>query len=197
MNAALMSGPLHDAELAYTVEVETPQELRLEKFWQGGPYCGANSLFCLLRLGGLAVDHEQLIRTLSPPAEGNSLEDLRKAASKLGIQLFALRAGPRDLERLSFPFIAHLKGRHPQPDHFVVVVAFDGKKFDVIDDGVGGIFSIRRERFIRQWSGFVLGRALPRQWLTPLFASVGSLAIALLVPSSWLRSVSLSRSKWA
>jgi hypothetical protein len=30
-----------------------------------------------------------------------------------------------------------------------------------------------------------------------LFASVGSLAIALLVPSSWLRSVSLSRSKWA
>jgi predicted double-glycine peptidase len=126
--------------------------------------CGANCLFMLLKIKNYPVDFDPLIRSLEIGPRGLSLDQLRQAASRVGLRTRVVKCDADRLGRLPMPVIAHLKdsplgssGHNESIGHYVVLLSANpGQKFDVID----GSFAIRTdylpEKFLEYWDGYLL-----------------------------------------
>jgi ABC-type bacteriocin/lantibiotic exporter with double-glycine peptidase domain len=125
-----------------------------EQYWQLGSNCGPNALYCLLRAHGVHVNYEELLGFLAPPPEGNSLDELQRAAAHWGMPLKAFRTNRAAFERLKTPFIAHLENQGLR--HFVFVTSHDRDGVHLWLPESGEEHFMRNEQFFRLWSGFTL-----------------------------------------
>lgn len=110
--------------------------------WQIGSACGANCLYCLLRVYGRVVDYDRLLDLLRPTSEGNSLEELRSAASKYGLETSVYRVRAREVEELRMPVIAHMEDRGIK--HYVLVVGMRANLVHLWDVEEGRLATTRQ-----------------------------------------------------
>jgi hypothetical protein len=136
-----------------------------QAFWQTGPVCGPNALYCLLRIFDKKVEYRELVAVLAPPDEGSSLDELRVAAEKYGLILVTYRSNRRGFYRLKTPFIAHLDFQDRQ--HYVLIAGWSDGGVHVFDPERAEINTVPNEKFFRAWSGYVLARGT-RTWETVL-----------------------------
>jgi hypothetical protein len=125
-----------------------------EEFWQRGPVCGPNTLYCLLRIHDKPVNYHALVAQLAPPDEGSSLEELRLAAERWGLALQAYRIDQKDFDALRTPFIAHLERNGKR--HYVLVLRRFGTEVEVLDPERGGAHAVNAGEFFRAWTGYAL-----------------------------------------
>ena len=133
-----------------------PADLQLEQSWQQPNACGADALYYFLRLHHITVDRSSLIAKLAPPPNGNSLEELRRAAKDFGIEARAIKAQRSEFAKLDFPAIVHLQGEGTL-DHFVVVLGVEKPNTVHVIDGTNADLAVQHlSEFMRQWTGYAL-----------------------------------------
>ena len=123
--------------------------------WQEGPYCGVNSLYCLLRLEGVEVSHDDVMRALSPSEKGNSFEELRLAAKEYGLDTNVIRTDPDAIHEIELPFIAHMKTRGGM-EHYILIYGFGDLSVYGIDGTDVKALDIHDNVFYRGWTGNLL-----------------------------------------
>jgi hypothetical protein len=141
-----------------------PPEWRLEAPFQSGLHCGPNSLYMLLRLSGIGVSLEQVARSVPLSSTGCTIEDLRQAATDLGLGVEVRKVTPDEFKDLPKPLIAHFfapasglgtpgAGR----DHFALVTRTspDGG-FQSIDSNNLVTTTYLGLNFARNFSGYCL-----------------------------------------
>ena len=72
-------------------------KLPSEEYWQVGSACGPNALYCMLRIHGKTVNYLELLKFLSPPESGSSLEELRQASGRWGLQTVVFKTNRKGL----------------------------------------------------------------------------------------------------
>lgn len=86
------------------------------------PDCGMNSLYILLGLNGIHVSLEDLHVLLPPRSnDGFSLQELRGAANRCGLELWGVRL-TRDNLPLDRPVLAHFGAAQGRLGHYAVLV---------------------------------------------------------------------------
>ncbi len=183
IGAFLLSIPLPQAFSGDKVSRESlPAELHFEQVWQAGPMCGPNALFFMMRLNGVPVNHAELLKHLAPPKQGSSMAELQQAARQWGLATEILQTTPSGLDRLHVPFIAHLSLPPNDAGHYLLVLRTNEDSLKTIDGTKGTLLTVRRETFLRHWSGHVL--VTGRDWLGSLLRLVfWSLVVVLVVLS--------------
>ncbi len=183
--AALAVTPLFRERAAADETVLLPPELRREQVWQTGSSCGPNALYFFLRLHGKNVEHRELMQFLSPPAEGNSLEELRQASARYGLEAKVIKTTRSGIAQVDHPFIAHLNLPPDNRGHYVLVLRSNEHDFVAIDGTNARVVRIHPERFFRHWSGHLLvsGTGLLRRGLTVL---VWTELVVLIALAGWL-----------
>ncbi len=142
--------------------------------WQMTSSCGANALFHLLAIHGEKVGFEALLRELSPPAEGNSLQELIDSAMKHGVEIQAYKCDDSGVDRLDLPFIACTEIYDMR--HYILVTGKTDEQFVVWDDKSQAARSISRSKFFRMWTGFALATGI-----TPWYDSHSVLSVAVAI----------------
>jgi ABC-type bacteriocin/lantibiotic exporter with double-glycine peptidase domain len=141
-----------------------PAEWRLEAPFQSGLHCGPNSLYLLLRLSGIAVSREEVERLVPLTSAGCTLDDLRRAAPGLGLNVEIRKVTPDEVKDLAKPLIAHffapaaaLGAPANERDHFAVVTRIlpDGG-FQSIDSNNLTTTTYLNNNFARNFSGYCL-----------------------------------------
>jgi len=120
----------------------------------GTRVCGSNSLYMLLGVYGVPLDHEQLHATVPVNRDGTSLTELRDAAAALGLETTVRRCSIEELQRhYQSPFIAHLAMVTP---HYAVVIDISDESLTFLDGTTGKLETLRRAWIEERWSGYVL-----------------------------------------
>lgn len=178
------SGPSLEAQLKLDPSrAVLPPNLRFEQVWQSGPMCGPNALFFLLRLNGKAVTFDELRKHLSPPPEGSSLEELRDAAGRWGLEARVLDVKSDALKHVTKPFIAHFRVPPHGNGHYVLVLNMTDTDVETIDGTEGRVVQVHRETFHRYWSGFVIATGTDRSTRVLralVYAAVGLVGVMLV-----------------
>lgn len=165
-----------------------PAALDVQKPWQTPRYCGVNSLYALMRLERIPIEHATLAEELAVTERGASLEDLHGFAEKHGLSNDVIKSTPAELRTMRFPAIAHLKGGRDE-GHYVVLCGMTYHNPSLIRvsllDGTSCLFEERDlGGFVRDWSGYLL---VPRPSPTmivlryALYALLAALALSCLV----------------
>ncbi|MDR1385561.1 MAG: DUF1573 domain-containing protein [Planctomycetaceae bacterium] len=113
--------------------------------------CAHWSVFRCCQLLGVPVGMDYLVEKLPYQEQGHSMLQISEVFQQIGFQTEGRQETLNTLEKLSFPFIAHLKN----PDHYVVVSAID-KKYVHVFDGNGRRTARERSAFEKIWSGHLL-----------------------------------------
>jgi hypothetical protein len=149
--------------------------------WQVGPACGPNALYCLLRIRNVGVDYSALLRYLSPPDEGNSLEELRRAAAHWGLELRVYKLGKHQIGEIEEPFIAHITDQGAS--HHALVVGQDGLGVRIWDPERAHESIVPMPKFARIWSGYVLALGVRNRsfWVSAIAFSFALLGVGISV----------------
>ena len=143
--------------------------------WRRAQQCGINALLAYLRLHGRHVEREELVRTVEFSEQGVSLNALKLAADKFGVESEMVQCRPRDFARLPTPCIVHLADT--QSGDFVLLLGHEaGREAEPVVADLARC-EIRRESLgmlSRQASGYVL---VPRKSSRRMGLAVGALAI--------------------
>lgn len=160
MSAFLCWGALELSPLSAEDRVSSGQPDFRAPF-QNDKHCGPNSLYALLRLYGVDVDHERLTDSISLDDRGCSVGDLQKAASEIGVRLEAVRVRPEQLRQSLLPAIVHYGTSPGDTGHFFVLLNIEQvgeDQFMQTIDGSDGQFVVRAPmgQFFREWDGVLL-----------------------------------------
>jgi ABC-type bacteriocin/lantibiotic exporter with double-glycine peptidase domain len=98
--------------------------------WRSERMCGPNSLYGLLRLKGLEVSLDDVVRQASPGANGVSFAQLQHASGEFGIRCEVVRFNRNQLSSLNFPVIVHFAD--DKDGHFSVALGLKNQAFWVI-----------------------------------------------------------------
>jgi ABC-type bacteriocin/lantibiotic exporter with double-glycine peptidase domain len=166
--AAMATGGVPPGDSAAIEPAKTgpnvPAEWRLEAPFQSGLHCGPNSLYLLLRLSGIAVSREEVERLVPLTSAGCTLDDLRRAAANLGLNVEVRKVTPDEVKDLAKPLIAHffapaaaVGAPANERDHFAVVTRIlpDGG-FQSIDSNNLTTTTYLNNNFARNFSGYCL-----------------------------------------
>ncbi len=137
-------------------DVAVQTNLPVEHYWQTGSACGPNALYCLLKATGRDVDYKQLLISMSPDEKGSSLEDMREAAKRYGLETNAMKLGRQTISNIPTPFIAHFDENNLK--HWVLVLNIDRESFGIWNAEKGQIIAMKKPNFFRKWSGYVLSQ---------------------------------------
>jgi len=140
--------------------VDFPKPIKRIRWpWQGYPLilqqsssdCGAACLAMISQYWGKRFSLNYLRNLASVGRDGASLtKGLAKAAESLGFMARPVRASLGKLAEQRNPWIAHWQGIH-----YVVVYRCKGNRI-LIADPAKGKFSISRQEFVQNWSGYAL-----------------------------------------
>jgi len=100
------------------------QQRNIQYFSPRNVFCGALSLYTALRSCGVKVELSEVVRPdVVSSADGSSLEDLRSAAERFGVEMAPVKSFPADmLPELSAPAILHVSPTTGTTDysHFIL-----------------------------------------------------------------------------
>lgn len=161
----------------------TPEYLRFEQSSQLGPYCGPNSLYLLLKLKGILVNYEDLVKQIPVTPQGCSLAELRDVGESRGLTCEVRKLTLKELDLLQPPYILHIntpaEGAQQSTgarDHFVVVTRREpGGALVGVDPSSGNRSTWSKAYLSRNFSGYVL---MSQQ--DPAKRSAGNLALGAL-----------------
>jgi len=149
--------------------------------------CGRNSLYMLLRMHGCPVGLDQLKQNVDIAAAGSSMLHLRDAARQLRVPTKICKLTLDELVECPKPVIAHLNEHPTYPSgtgHYVVVLAADKKRIDLIDGSFGARGKYLTDSFQKYWSGHILIVVAPFPWST--WAAFASATLWVAVGLWWL-----------
>lgn len=131
-----------------------------ERVWRQTVMCGPNSLYMLLALHNIPVDHRMIEKYVPSHREGMSLTEMKQASNALGLRTEVRRCSIDELRRGSqLPVIAYLiKDPHyliANP-HYVVVYGMTGDSVNVLDGTTGERMTFSSQKLNGIWSGYVL-----------------------------------------
>jgi Peptidase C39 family len=161
-----------------------PVQLPSQAYWQVESACGANALYCLLRIHRKPANYLEVLNFLSPPKSGSSLEELRRASAHWGLTLTPYTTNRKGFDRIRKPCIAHVE--HQGALHFLLVMSNNGSGIAVWDPETGERIDMKEENFFRMWTGYVLAAGLDDgDRILPLLIALevitlGSLTLMLL-----------------
>jgi ATP-binding cassette subfamily B protein len=116
--------------------------------------CGVAALATVANHYSLPVSYREIAELVGAGPEGTNLLDLSRAAQNLGFATQGLKGSYDALATVSLPAIAHLRTRDGD-GHFVVLQRWEPGEV-IIADPARGIRTLRRERFSKRWSGYLL-----------------------------------------
>jgi hypothetical protein len=131
-------------------------------WWRDRNDCGPLCLYALFQLEGKEVSIKE-IKNLTPldGERGCSLDDLRRAAEKLGMPVEVRYVKPSDLINVPCPYILHGHASlEKNTGHFLVVVDYNKHEklpFTIIDPSYDDkIFMHNEDAILKSFSGYVL-----------------------------------------
>ena len=144
--------------------------------------CGRLSLYVWLRLSDYDVTYKEVSENVPVTSRGTSLSELARALTHWCSGLTVVKAQPADLDRLSFPAIAHvwLSGEEADEGHYLVLLNVKPDTVVYADPALGGIRKMPRTAFYKDWSGYVLVRNDPIGIWAGRLSGLGLTLIALV-----------------
>jgi hypothetical protein len=132
-------------------------------------------------LNGRQVEHDQVLAETTMGDDGASLAALQHTCRKLGLDTEVWFLGPKALDSLPLPAVAHLgPGFGQVGEHFVLLVEVGKDRVTVLDGSTGRIQSLPKGRFETKWSGYVLVRGNTSWRGFVLVVAIGFGAIGLV-----------------
>lgn len=134
------------------------------EFWRDTDHAAANSLFLLARAEGVDVTYESFLRSFGDGLSGAGLQDVKKAARSLALDLELYTIEDGRIRSVPRPFVAHLDpmaGDYCAGGRFVVVRAVRGEDVAVVDamTAIENVMPLHEFRS-KLWSGVVLVKRL-------------------------------------
>jgi hypothetical protein len=128
------------------------------------PYrsCAVNCLYVICRIRGVDVAFSSTADLLQPRKNGDcSIADIERAATAIGLEPVSARLDRRDLPKVPFPAIVHLRSRAPRSasNHYVVLMGLFRRGVVTIDPPNAATCHPYQE-FYHDWTGVVV--AFPR-----------------------------------
>lgn len=120
--------------------------------------CGPNSLYMLLKLAGIAVQHHEIDHYRTDHPQGMSMLELKRACADFGLNTAVVQCSTADLRRIDYPAIARVqRDFQGEFEHFIVLTHRINHDLIEILDGTTGL---RREYAIDKmdnvWDGHLL-----------------------------------------
>ena len=146
--------------------------------WRQPNYCGVNSAYVFLKIHGEEVTHDEVEQRIPVSDAGSSLSDLREGIQSFGMPVRAVRAQSEQLARIPLPAVAHIERNDVHTfdplnrGHFVVLVAVEPEVVSYVDGTSGVLETARKDRFLREWSGYLLVPDLRAFYFLPMMLSV-------------------------
>ncbi|MES1022007.1 peptidase domain-containing ABC transporter [Gloeocapsa sp. BRSZ] len=115
--------------------------------------CGAACLASVAKHYGLRMSLRHIRDLVGTGQNGTNLWGLQQGATKLGFNTRAVKAAPELLERISeapLPCIIHWNG-----NHWIVLYGKQGRKFVVVDPGIGVIY-LSAQELTAGWKDWVM-----------------------------------------
>lgn len=142
----------------------TPDAYRFDMPFQQGPRCGPNGLYVLLRLKGIPVKYDDVMKSMTLTDRGIDIDTLQKTARSFGLDAEVRKLTPEELEHSPKPILVHLNtpasapGRSREPTgHFTVVTKVDsGGYVQGIDTSNALFTSWSVDHYARGASGYCL-----------------------------------------
>ena len=127
-----------------------------DSIWRSHRMCGVNSLYILLCSTGPTCNYSDLLKNINVGPKGTNLAELRDAANKLGRSILVVRETPDTLLNNPLPIVAHLDDGREDTGHFCVVIAQQDDSFHIVDGSTATFHKISKDRFYREWTGYLL-----------------------------------------
>jgi ATP-binding cassette subfamily C protein len=115
--------------------------------------CGAACLASVAKHYGLTMSLRHIRDLVGTGQSGTNLWGLQQGATKLGFNTRAVKAAPEFLDRLSeapLPCVIHWNG-----NHWVVLYGKQGRKFVVVDPGIGVVY-LSAQELTAGWKDWVM-----------------------------------------
>jgi ABC-type bacteriocin/lantibiotic exporter with double-glycine peptidase domain len=149
--------------------------------------CGPNSVYMLLALCDIAVDHRVIDQWRPSHSEGMSLSEIQQMSMENGLPADIRQCSLDELkDSVQFPVIAHLNLK--TGTHYDVILGVDDTRVHVLDGTTGAMQAWPHEWLRGCWTGYVLIPRPPSSIRS--LAAVVCIAIIVLALSytwSWQR----------
>ena len=158
-----------------------------EEIWRIQKRCASNCLYLLMKMNRKTVHYQDIERLIPVTENGANLADIRRCATSLGLATEVVKATPEYLARCCLPAIVHMEPEDTSGTmgHFVVLTVVGPDKVELIDGTTAIVDVIPRDKFNKQWSGFLLITGTPdggpSQILYAGAALLGALSLGLAI----------------
>jgi ABC-type bacteriocin/lantibiotic exporter with double-glycine peptidase domain len=127
---------------------------------ESDPYrsCAVNCFYVVCQLRGRDVTFSSVKELLRPRENGDcSIADIERAAKAVGLDAVSAKVDRRDISKIPFPAIAHLRSRALQSssNHYVVLMGVFREGVVTIDPPNAATYHPHQE-FCDDWSGAVV-----------------------------------------
>ena len=121
---------------------------------QGIKDCGVTCLYNIIRYykGNISID--KLRNLTKTDNNGTSIYNIVDASNKLGLKSNAYMCKYNSLNKISWPFIAHIK-LDEKYDHFIVIKNIKKDKI-IVEDPIRGKVIYDKNMFLKEWTNVVI-----------------------------------------
>ena len=121
---------------------------------QGIKDCGVTCLYNIIRYykGNISID--KLKNLTKTDENGTSIYNIVEASKKLGLKSNAYMCKYNSLNKISWPFIAHIK-LDEKYDHFIVIKNIKKDKI-IVEDPIRGKVIYDKNMFLKEWTNVVI-----------------------------------------
>ena len=121
---------------------------------QGIKDCGVTCLYNIIRYykGNISID--KLRNLTKTDNSGTSIYNIVEASNKLGLKSNAYMCKYNSLNKISWPFIAHIK-LDEKYDHFIIIKNIKKDKI-IVEDPIRGKVIYDKNMFLKEWTNVVI-----------------------------------------
>lgn len=121
---------------------------------QGIKDCGVTCLYNIIRYykGNISID--KLKNLTKTDENGTSIYNIVEASKKLGLKSNAYMCKYNSLNKISWPFIAHIK-LDEKYDHFIIIKNIKKDKI-IVEDPIRGKVIYDKNMFLKEWTNVVI-----------------------------------------